>query len=128
MQIFNHTLPTPEENLACDEALLDTCEEGDCDEVLHFWEPEQYFVVVGYGNKVATEVNVPFCQENRIPILRRCTAGGAVLQGPGVLNYSLILRSEREFCQTISKTNEYIMSCHEGVMSGLLKIKVERRG
>ena len=88
------TLPSAEENLACDEVLLDLCDEGDAGEVIRFWEPAQYFVVVGYGNKLATEVNVPFCQLNTIPVLRRCSGGGTVLQGPGCLNYSLILGLE----------------------------------
>ena len=74
------TLPTPEENLACDEALLDLCEEGFANEVLRFWEPSQYFVVVGYANRVAHEVHEAYCEFSGIPILRRCTGGGAVLQ------------------------------------------------
>src|ERR1035441_2815400 len=92
MKLCDLTLPTPEENLACDEVLLDLCEAGGSDEVLRFWAPPQYFVVVGYANKAATEVNLPVCRELVIPVLRRCTGGGTVLQGPGVLNYSLILR------------------------------------
>ena len=46
------------ENLAADEALLDRCEAGAGDETLLFWEPRETFIVVGYANKVATEVNV----------------------------------------------------------------------
>ena len=47
------SLPTPAENLAADEALLDWCEAGHCAETLVFWEPREPFVVVGYANKVA---------------------------------------------------------------------------
>ena len=43
----------PEENLACDEALLDLCEAGESGELLRFWEPNQNFVVAGYGNRVS---------------------------------------------------------------------------
>src|SRR5215203_5375001 len=89
MNYCDLTLPTPAENLACDEALLDACT-GRM-ELLRFWEARDYFVVLGYANKVATEVNFSFCKQNKIPILRRCTGGGTVLQGPGCLNYSLIL-------------------------------------
>src|SRR3989442_6260317 len=85
------TLPTHAENLACDEALLDWCDERDGPEVLRFWEPRQHFVVVGYGNRVEREVNVAACHELSIPVLRRCSGGGTVLQGPGCLDYSLIL-------------------------------------
>ena len=47
MQILNLTLPSPEENLACDEALLDACEEGARPETLRFWEPERHFSTTG---------------------------------------------------------------------------------
>ena len=92
MKYLDLTLPTPEENLACDEALLDGCDDGDGPEVLRFWEPQKHFVVVGYSNRVESEVNVAACSELGIPILRRCSGGGTVLQGPGCLDYSLILR------------------------------------
>ena len=82
MKLCDVTLATPEENLACDEALLDFCEAGRGGALLRFWEPAHYFVVLGYANKAAAEVNLPFCAANRIPVLRRCTGGGAVLQGP----------------------------------------------
>src|SRR5664279_2273934 len=92
MKLCDLTLQSPEENLACDEVLLDLCEAGDSDELLRFWAFPRYFVVLGYANNAATEVNLPVCQSLTIPVLRRCTGGGTVLQGPGVLNYSLILR------------------------------------
>lgn len=123
------TFPTPEENLACDEALLDRCEEGKSDEVLRFWEPAQYFVVVGYGNKVRIEVNLPYCRINNTPILRRCTGGGTVLQGPGVLNYSLILRIEEGGpVQSISATNDFILQRTQTALATLLKAPVEMCG
>ena len=80
MNYCDITLPTAEENLACDEALLELCEEGLADEVLRFWEPAQYFVVLGYANKVVDEAHRELCEFNAIPILRRCTGGGAVFQ------------------------------------------------
>src|SRR4029077_18373734 len=94
MKWLDLTLPTPAENLACDEALLDQCEAGQGEGVLRFWEPPGLFVVVGYANPVATEVNAAACREHGIPIFRRCSGGGTVLQGPGCLNYALILKIE----------------------------------
>jgi len=105
------TLPTPAENLACDEALLDACEAGgDRTGILRFWESPEYFVVVGYGNKVAAEVNEAVCQQMNVPILRRCSGGGTVVQGPGCLNYSLILPfDETGPLRTITAANWFIM-------------------
>ena len=49
-------------------------------------------MVVGYANQVEVEVNVPACTARGIPILRRCSGGGTVVQGPGCLNYAVVLR------------------------------------
>lgn len=92
MKFLDLTLPTPAENLAADEALLEFCEAQPDLEVLRFWEPQEYFVVLGYANRYRLAVNLPACQSRNIPILRRCSGGGTVLQGPGCLNYSLVLR------------------------------------
>ena len=92
MKLIDVSFPTAEENLACDEALLEIAELGEGHEVLRFWEAAQHFVVLGYSNKVAQEVDVEACRKNLIPILRRASGGGTVLQGPGCLNYTLILK------------------------------------
>jgi lipoate-protein ligase A len=101
---------SPAENLAADEALLDWCEAGHGEEILLFWEPRETFVVVGYANKVATEVNVAACGKNGITIYRRCSGGGTVVQMPGGLNYSLILRiAENPPTRNITSANHFIM-------------------
>jgi lipoate---protein ligase len=129
MKLCELTLPTPEENLACDEALLDVCEAGGSEELLRLWAPRQYFVVLGYANKAETEVNLPVCRSHAIPVLRRCTGGGTVVQGPGVLNYSLILRiNDSGPCQSIPATNQFILERHRDVLAGLLCAPVEWRG
>lgn len=110
MQLLDLTFKTPAENLAGDEALLDFFEEHGGDGVLRFWEPENYFAVVGYGNQVQTEVDVPACEAEGVPILRRCSGGGTVLQGPGCLNYSLVLKIEdRGPLASITAANKFIM-------------------
>lgn len=91
MKLLDWTLPTPAENLAADEALLDLCEAAHGPEVLRFWESDRPFVVVGRANRVEREVDVAACATRGVPILRRCSGGGTVLQGPGCLNYTLVL-------------------------------------
>src|SRR5262245_20231533 len=95
MNLLNLTLSTAAENLAADEALLELAVTGDCQPLLRLWEPSQHFVVLGYGNRVSEEVDKAMCGELAIPILRRTSGGGTVLQGPGCLNYSLILPLNR---------------------------------
>ncbi len=110
MRHLDLTLPSPAENLACDEALLDWCESGEGAECLRFWESPEPFVVVGYANKVATEVNVAACEARKIPILRRCSGGGTVVQGPGCLNYTLVLPITKDGpLHSIAVANQFIM-------------------
>ena len=110
MKFLDLTLPSPAENLACDEALLGWREEQGGDDILRFWESPEPFVVVGYANKIMAEVNVDHCEAKKVPIFRRCSGGGTVLQGPGCLNYALILRMEKDPRLTsISGANKFIM-------------------
>ena len=129
MKYLDLTFPSPAENLACDEALLDWCEADGGSEVLRFWESQKYFVVVGYANKVASEVYVAACEENKIPIQRRCTGGGTVLQGQGSLNYSLVLKiADHLPLQSIPATNQFILKRNQLALQPLLHGKIELRG
>lgn len=94
MQCLDLTLPTPAENLALDEALLEAAESGAGGEMLRFWESPLLFVVLGAGGVVLDDVDVETCRNYSLPILRRCSGGGTVLQGPGCLNYTLVLRKD----------------------------------
>lgn len=128
MKFLDATLATPAENLACDEALLDLCEEEGV-ETLRCWESRRPFVVVGYGNKVQSEVNVEECRRRAIPILRRCSGGGTVVQGPGCLNYNLTLRiPESGLLATVSGTNEFVMKRHRSALEELLGTPVAVKG
>ena len=96
MQFLDLTLPTPEENLALDEAMLLSAEADGCAEYLRVWESPQYFVVLGKNCHIDDDVRVENCVADRVPILRRVSGGGTVLLGPGCLNFSLILRLGRD--------------------------------
>jgi lipoate---protein ligase len=123
------TFTDPATNLACDEALLDHCESSDAGEVLRLWEPTDYFVVVGYSNKVAAEVNVPGCEAKKIPIYRRFSGGGAVLQGPGCLNYSLVIKNEPMSSSfNIAESFKTILKPHQELFTELLSKPVQIGG
>jgi len=122
MKQLDLTLPTPADQLAADEALLDLCEAGRGEETLLFWEPRETFVVVGYANKVATEVNVAACEAGGVPIYRRCSGGGTVVQLRGGLNYSLILQiTETGPTRSITSANQYIMEKNRAAMEALVR-------
>ena len=112
MKTLDLTLPTPAENLALDEALLDQAEKTeDHPEVLRFWESQQTFVVLGRGSKFAQEVNLEYCQQNNIPILRRCSGGATVVAGSGCLMYSLLLSYEkRPELRMLDYAHQFVMN------------------
>lgn len=101
---------SPSDHLACDEALLEFCEKEEAPGFLRFWESSDYFVVLGYGKHLEQEVLADVCAQKRIPIRRRCSGGGTVLQGPGCLNYSLVMPiSSHPELESISGANRFIM-------------------
>jgi lipoate-protein ligase A len=91
MRFIDISYSMPSKNLALDEALLETAAAGKCGATLRLWESPVPFVVVGSSQRVMEVVDIENCQSDAMPVLRRCSAGGAVLQGPGCLNYALAL-------------------------------------
>jgi lipoate---protein ligase len=128
MQFLDLTLPTPEENLALDEALL---EEAECDgrgELLRLWEPDATAVVLGRSSAIEAEVHVHACREQGIPILRRVSGGATVLIGRGCLLYSLVLsRRLRPALQAIDRVHAHVLERFAEAF-GRHAPGVERRG
>ena len=125
MKILDRTFFSPAHDLACDEALLEESESSGGAELLRFWQPKKYFAVLGYSNAWKEEVRA----SSRVPVYRRCSGGGTVLQGPGCLNYSLILRIEPGGpLEDIRSTNAFILKRHREAMEGVLKKKVSVQG
>lgn len=129
LNLIEAPFASPEETLAADEVLLDLCEADPGFETLRFWVPDRFFVVVGYGNQVEAEVDTGFCQTAGIPVLRRPSGGGTVLQGPGCLNYCLTLRFDPTgpLC-SISAANRWIMERNRAALQAVLGQPVEVQG
>jgi lipoate---protein ligase len=102
---------TPEENIFFDDVLLETAERGEGDETLRFWESPVYFIALGRICKEHDDVDLERAQSERIPIVRRSSGGGTVIQGPGCLNFSFILQKSRakELIQ-ITTSYQYILT------------------
>lgn len=110
----------PEAILAVEELLLDGVEQGH-PEVLYFWESPRPFVVLGYGQSADREADLDACRKSKIPVLRRESGGGAVLQGPGSLNYGLVLRQDSDpSLATVSGANRWIMERNARALQSLL--------
>jgi len=110
----------PAGHLAVDEALLEWCEDHPEAEVLRFWESSVPFVVLGRSGEAEAEVDLDRCGRLGVEVLRRCSGGGTVLQGPGCLNYALVLRQDRsEGTRSIGGTNRWIMEIHRSSWASL---------
>ena len=110
MHFLDLTLPTPEENLALDEALLAAAEETGDGETLRIWESATPFVVLGYFCQLANDVDEAACRAGGVPILRRVSGGGTVLQGPGCLNFAVVLDMRTEpMLRDIGRSNSIIL-------------------
>lgn len=112
MQLLELTLPSPAENLALDEALLEACERGEIqDEVLRLWEPDHFFVVLGRSSDPSVEVRLATCRTERIPVLRRVSGGGTVVAGRGCLMYAVVLERGRETdLQGIDAVHRFVLT------------------
>lgn len=91
------TCPVP---LSClDAGLADPCQSLHLDEellaegkgVLRIWESPRECVVLGQSGQPDRDVHLADCRGSGVPVLRRSSGGGAVLLGPGCLNYALVL-------------------------------------
>jgi len=74
----------PAFNLAAEEYLLSARED------YLFLYINQASVIIGYNQAVVNEVDMDFCIENDIRIIRRLSGGGAVYHDSGNLNYAFI--------------------------------------
>jgi lipoate---protein ligase len=120
MQFIDYSFQNPAENLACEEALLDQAECRQGSEILRFWESTVPFVVLGFSNSFRTEAFPEACAAAGIPILRRCSGGGTVLQVPGCLNYALILSMEnRPELASVTGTNRFVMDRNAAILQSL---------
>lgn len=122
MRRLDLSLPTCEENLALDEALLEAAEAGElAGEVLRLWEMPQVVVVVGRSSLVAQEVHLDACQADGVPIRRRVSGGAAIVAGPGCLMYSAVLRyAGRDCLPAIDQVHAQVLGIVQRCLSRLV--------
>jgi lipoate-protein ligase A len=79
------TLADAFSNVALEEALFRTLKVP----VLRIWD-NQRSVVIGRAQLASIETDLDACREKSVAVVRRFTAGGAVYNGPGNVNWSFL--------------------------------------
>ncbi|HLX62635.1 MAG TPA: biotin/lipoate A/B protein ligase family protein [Planctomycetota bacterium] len=88
--IFN--APNPAVDLALEEAIQLCVEEKASPNTWRLWQAVQPALILGTGQEHAREANLENVRAENVPLLRRHSGGGAVVIGPGVINYSAFYR------------------------------------
>jgi lipoate-protein ligase A len=129
VHLLDLTLPSAAENIALDEALLETAEESDTPlEVLRLWEPREPLVVIGRASQVDVEARREECRRRGIPIFRRASGGAAIVAGPGCLMYAVVLSYERlPQLRMIEEAHAYVLERIAAALASLAP-GIERRG
>lgn len=91
MKIMERVTAKTVDQIELDDELLKQAEQSEHDGVMRFWEAPDYAVVMGRSGKAEMEVQPELVAAERIPVLQRSSGGGTVVQGPGCLNYVLVL-------------------------------------
>lgn len=79
--------------------MLEELEAGRLDAALRVYQCTSWAIVIGKGEKIHDVIDVERARSDGVEIVRRSSAGGSVLVGPGNLNVSVVCvhpRSERD--------------------------------
>ena len=110
MRLINYKTNSPEENIALDELVLLKAENGGFGESFRIWEPKEYFVVLGRACQVEEDCLKDNCDADNVRLIRRISGGGTILQGPGCINFSMVLSYEsNEAYKGIRSSYRYIL-------------------
>jgi len=75
------------------------------------WQFGRPVVVIGRGSKIDGEVDIAFCDQMDIPVLRRCSGGAAIVAGPGCLMYSVVIScDQRPDLRRVDEAHRWVMT------------------
>ncbi len=112
--------------LATDEVLANRAGAGTSLPTLRLYT-YQPCALVGRFQSIENELNLSYCADNKIPINRRPTGGGAIIMGEDQLGVALAISGKAD--ETYAHVRERMTQFSQGIISGLatLGIHVEFR-
>lgn len=112
--------------LAADEVLANCSGAGTSLPTLRLYT-YQPCALVGRFQTIENELNLNYCVENKIPVNRRPTGGGAIIMGQDQLGVALVIPGKSD--ETYAHVRERMAQFSQGIISGLdtLDIEVEFR-
>lgn len=120
MRLHDATLPTPELNLALDEALLNGTQLDGPGDTLRFWESPECFVVLGRSSRRAEEADLDACRAAGAPVLRRVSGGASIVTGPGCLMYGVALDLEsRPELHDLTQAHRFVLGRIAGALQSI---------
>ena len=88
LRILLYSAPSAQAELALEEALHEAIETGRSPNTWRLWQARSPALIIGTGQVAGLEVDLQTAAAEGVPVVRRHSGGGAVLIGPGVLNFS----------------------------------------
>ncbi len=80
-------------------------------EVLRLWESPRTCVVLGRVGSEGEDVDNDRARRDGVPVVRRASGGGTVLQGPGCLNFSFVVsKADRPGINDLRRSYQEILS------------------
>ncbi|MCX8182090.1 MAG: lipoate--protein ligase family protein [Candidatus Methanomethyliaceae archaeon] len=97
LRVLRFEVHDPFYNMALDEAIARSVGEGSSPPTLRLYGWAPMAVSLGYFQEVMEEVDLGFCRERGIEVVRRITGGGAVLHTEGELTYSFAVNNDGSY-------------------------------
>ncbi|MDH5810841.1 MAG: biotin/lipoate A/B protein ligase family protein [Candidatus Methanomethylicaceae archaeon] len=97
LRVLRFEVQDPFYNMALDEAIARSVGGGESPPTLRLYGWAQRAVSLGYFQEILEEVDLGFCREKGIEVVRRITGGGAVLHTEGELTYSFAVKDDGSY-------------------------------
>ncbi|MBS3816083.1 MAG: lipoate--protein ligase family protein [Candidatus Thermoplasmatota archaeon] len=101
-----------ERQMAIDESILRSFDEGNCDPTFRFFRFKPSAITLGYTQSIEETIDVKRCEEENIPFVRRMTGGGTVFHDyDGEITYSMVTKkAEKDIEESFRKNLQPVIN------------------